>query len=82
MGHDIYLEKTPNHSGFHYHEDGFSWEIFYQTGDDLTLFIPLCDLNKETGGDCWWNTTRNRVCSTRSATAFTPDLQNFASPTG
>ena len=50
MGHDIYLEKTPNHSGFHYHEDGFSWEIFYQTGDDLTLFIPLCDLNKETGG--------------------------------
>ncbi len=50
VGHDIYLEKTPNHSGFHYHEDGFSWEIFYQTGDDLTLFIPLCDLNKETGG--------------------------------
>lgn len=50
VGHDILLEGSRDHSSFGLHHDGFGWDIFFQTGDDLTLYIPLQDLNEETGG--------------------------------
>ena len=50
VGHDIYLESDRNKKMFGYHEDSFGWEIFYQTEDDLTLYIPLRELSENSGG--------------------------------
>jgi len=50
VGHDIYLEHDRHKSTFGFHEDGFGWDIFFQTGDDLSLYIPLQDLTEGTGG--------------------------------
>ena len=50
VGHDIYLENSGNKRTVGFHHDGFGWEIFYQTGDDLTLYIPLQDLSADSGG--------------------------------
>ena len=50
IGHDILLEGTKAHSNFGFHDDGFGWDIFFQTGDDLTLYVALQDMNARTGG--------------------------------
>ena len=50
VGHDIFLESDGSKKTFGYHEDNFGWEIFFQTEHDITLFIPLHDLSKESGG--------------------------------
>jgi len=50
VGHDIYLENSRDKTSFGFHEDGFGWENFYQSGDDLSFYIPLVDLTEETGG--------------------------------
>lgn len=54
VGHELYLESNPSTKTFgdlnQVHHDGFVWDMFYQTGDDLSLYIPLHDLNEETGG--------------------------------
>ena len=50
VGHDIYLESDQSNSTFGYHEDGYGWEIFFQTEDDVTLYIPLHDVDASTGG--------------------------------
>ena len=50
VGHDIYLESDRNKKMFGYHEDSFAWEIFFQTEDDVTFYIPLTELNENTGG--------------------------------
>ncbi|MCP4192162.1 MAG: hypothetical protein GY768_16240 [Planctomycetaceae bacterium] len=50
VGHDIYLENSRDKTTFGFHEDGFGWDIFYQSGDDLSFYIPLVDLTEETGG--------------------------------
>ena len=48
--HDILLEGTKDDYNFGFHQDGFGWDIFFQTGDDLTIYIALQDMNEETGG--------------------------------
>jgi hypothetical protein len=50
IGHDILLEGTKDHSSFGFHDDGFGWDLFFQTGDDLTLYVALQDMNEQTGG--------------------------------
>ncbi len=50
VGHDIYLENSRDRTSFGFHEDGFGWDSFYQSGDDLSFYIPLVDLTEETGG--------------------------------
>ena len=50
VGHDIYLENSRDKTSFGFHEDGFDWDNFYQSGDDLSFYIPLVDLTEETGG--------------------------------
>ena len=50
VGHDIYLENSRERTSFGFHEDGFGWDNFYQSGDDLSFYIPLVDLTAETGG--------------------------------
>ena len=48
--HDILLEGTKDDHSFGFHHDGFGWDIFFQTGDDVTIYIALQDLNHVTGG--------------------------------
>ena len=48
--HDILLEGTKHDHNFGFHDDGFGWDIFFQTGDDVTVFIALQDMNEQTGG--------------------------------
>ena len=48
--HDILLEGTKNDHSFGFHDDGFGWDIFFQTGDDVTIYVALQDMNEETGG--------------------------------
>lgn len=48
--HDILLEGTKHDHNFGFHDDGFGWDIFFQTGDDITVYIALQDMNEETGG--------------------------------
>ncbi len=50
VGHDIYLEHDRGKRAFGFHEDSFGWDIFFQTDDDLSLYIPLHDLTESTGG--------------------------------
>ncbi len=54
VAHELYLESSPRTRTFgdlnQVHQDGFVWDMFYQTGDDLSLYIPLHELNEETGG--------------------------------
>lgn len=50
VGHDTYLENSRHKTTFGYHTDSFGWEIFYQTGDDVTAYIALQDLNAQSGG--------------------------------
>lgn len=50
VGHDIYLEQNKDQASFGFHEDGFAWTKFFQTDDDLSLYIPLQDLTEGTGG--------------------------------
>ena len=50
VAHDIYLENGRDKASFGFHEDGFGWDNFYQSGDDLSFYIPLVDLTEETGG--------------------------------
>ena len=57
VGHDILLEGTKHDTNFGFHDDGFGWDIFFQTGDDLTLYVALQDMNAKTGG---------RLCVERS----------------
>lgn len=48
--HDMFLEGGADKKGFGFHEDGQGLELFYNTDDDVTLFIPLQELNALTGG--------------------------------
>ena len=48
--HDILLESTRDHHSFGFHDDGFGWDIFFQTGDDLTVYVALQDMDAATGG--------------------------------
>lgn len=54
VAHELYLESDPKTMTFgdlnEVHHDGFVWDMFYQTGDDISLYIPLHDLTQETGG--------------------------------
>ena len=50
VGHDIYLEHDRNQATFGCHSDGFGWSIFFQTDDDLSLYVPLQDLTESSGG--------------------------------
>ena len=50
VGHDIYLEHDRHKKTFGFHHDGFGWDIFYQSGDDLSFYIPLVDLTESSGG--------------------------------
>lgn len=50
VGHDIFLENSSEQQGFGFHEDGFSLELFYNTDDDLSVYIPLQDVDESTGG--------------------------------
>tara|TARA_E500000178_G_scaffold290073_1_gene293433 strand:+ start:293 stop:1294 length:1002 start_codon:yes stop_codon:yes gene_type:complete len=50
ISHDIIAENNINDSMFPMHYDGFSWSLFYQSGDDLTFYVPLQDLNEQSGG--------------------------------
>ena len=50
VGHDILLEGTKDDSNFGFHDDGFGWDIFFQTGDDVTIYVALQDMNEKTGG--------------------------------
>ena len=47
ISHDIIAENDINDSTFPMHYDGFSWSLFYQSGDDLTFYVPLQDLNEQ-----------------------------------
>jgi hypothetical protein len=60
VGHDIYLESTKKKRTFGFHSDGFGSEIFFQTGDDLSLYIPLHDLKESTGGRLFVERQANR----------------------
>ena len=68
VGHDIFLECTDDKETFGFHEDGFGWEIFYQTEDDVTLYFPLCELSETTGGRLKVDTnpTRHFIYSARN----------------
>ena len=48
--HDILLEGTKDDYNFGFHDDGFGWDIFFQTGDDVTIYIALQDMDESTGG--------------------------------
>jgi len=50
VGHDIYLEHDRHKKTFGFHHDGFGWDIFYQSDDDLSFYIPLVDLTDSSGG--------------------------------
>jgi len=50
LSHDILFESGPQDNMFGFHYDPFSWDVFYQSGDDLTIYMPLQDLNEHSGG--------------------------------
>ena len=56
-GHDLLLEGGKSDQNFGFHDDGFGWDIFFQTGDDLTIYVAFQEMNAETGG---------RLCVERS----------------
>ena len=53
LSHDVLFESDRQDSTFGFHYDPFSWDFFLQSGDDLTLYMPLQDLNEESGGRLW-----------------------------
>jgi hypothetical protein len=50
VAHDIFLENSSDQNGFGFHDDGWSLEIFYNTDDDLSIYIQLQDVDESTGG--------------------------------
>ena len=48
--HDILLEGTKDDHSFGFHHDGLGWDISFQTGDDVTIYVAMQDLNSVTGG--------------------------------
>ncbi len=50
VGHDLLLEASKHDANFGFHDDGFGWDVFFQTGDDLTVYVALQDMNAKTGG--------------------------------
>ena len=50
LSHDILFESGRQDNMFGFHYDPFSWDVYYQSGDDLTLYMPLQDLNEYSGG--------------------------------
>ena len=69
LNHDVYLEADAVKKPFDIHEDTWMTSVFYNTDDDLSLFIPFHDVNEQTGG---------RLCVERDQEKFTglPEL-NF-----
>lgn len=50
VSHDYFLENSSNQGGFGPHEDGWNVETFYETDDDLALYVQLQDVTEATGG--------------------------------
>ncbi|NKB61128.1 MAG: hypothetical protein GKR95_02970 [Gammaproteobacteria bacterium] len=50
VSYDIYLNNDHNHSAAGIHTDPPNFHHFYETENDVTLYIPLVDLNDENGG--------------------------------
>lgn len=50
VGYDTYLESSRKTKTFGFHYDSYSWSQFYQTGDDLTIYVPLQSLDSSSGG--------------------------------
>lgn len=50
IGHEEYLECSMDDSNYGFHFDPYSFNLFYQHMDDLTIYIPFVDMTEETGG--------------------------------
>ena len=50
VGHEVYLEGTSSHQTYGFHFDPYSPNVFYQHMDELSIYIPFCDMTEETGG--------------------------------
>jgi len=48
--YDVYLRSTHNSRATSYHTDLPNFHHFYETENDLSVFVPLVDLNDENGG--------------------------------
>lgn len=50
IGNEEYLECSMNDAHYGFHFDPYSFNLFYQHMDDLSIYIPFVDMTEETGG--------------------------------
>ena len=82
VAHDIFLENSSKETSFGIHEDGWSLEIFYQTDEDLTVYIPLQDTVASTGGRLLVDPTFEASPRHRQRNRLTKDFSNLCEKLG
>ena len=50
IGNEEYLECSMGDSKYGFHYDSYSFNLFYEHMDDLSIYIPFVDMTEETGG--------------------------------